>query len=205
VRAQASVAAYTGALGGILYAVAFVLLEHDVAAAILLMLGGLASTIILFHLGTTLFSVNEPVARWALVIGTIASTLTVVHAGYDLAKRIHPPGTPGVLLGHPSAVDPRGLATFGIAGLAYLTLATLMSRSDAYAKRLARLGQALGVIMIVIYLGRLIILDPENIVVRIALAAGVAANTAFLLWLGRTWSKAGEGGTDRKSASPGTG
>ena len=187
-RAQASVAAYGGAIGGILYGVAFVLLDNDIAAAILLMLGGLASTIILFHLATTLFSVNEPVARWALVIGMIASALTLVHAGYDLAKRIHPPDTPGVLLGYPSAVDPRGLATFGLAGLAYLTLATLMSRSNAYTKRLARLGQALGVIMIVIYFGRLIILDPENIVVRIALAAGVIANTSFLLWLGRTWS-----------------
>lgn len=187
-RAQASLAAYAGAIGGILYGVAFFLLNHDIAASILLMLGGLASTIILFHLSTTLFSVNEPVARWALVIGMIASVLTVVHAGYDLAKDIHPPDTPGVLLGYPSSVDARGLATFGLAGLVYLTLATLMSRSDAYAKRLARLGQALGVIMIVIYFGRLIILDPENIVVRIALAAGVIANTSFLLWLGRAWS-----------------
>lgn len=188
-RRQARFAAYAGAIGGMLYGVAFVLLDNDIAAAILLMLGGLASTIILFHLGTTLFSVNEPVARWALVIGMVSTTLTVVHAGYDLAKRLHPPDTPGLLLGYPSSVDPRGLATFGLTGLAYLTLSTLMSRSDSYSKRLARLGQALGVIMIVIYLGRLIILDPTNIVVRIALAAGVAANTAFLLWLGRTWSR----------------
>ncbi len=166
----------------------FVFLDNDITAAILLMLGGLASTIILFHLSTTLFSVNEPVARWALVIGMTASVLTFVHAGYDLAKRIHPPSTPGVLLGYPSTVDPRGLATFGLAGLVYLTLATLMTRSNAYAKRLARLGQVLGVIMIVIYFGRLIILDSENIVVRIALAAGVIANSSFLVWLGRTWS-----------------
>ena len=188
-RRQAAVAAYAGAIGGILYGVAFVLLDNDIAAAILLTLGGLASTIILFHLGTTLFSVNEPVARWASVIGMVASMLTVVHGGYDLAKRLHPPGTPGLLLGYPSSVDPRGLATFGLAGVAYLTLTTLMTRSGSYSKRLARLGQALGVIMIVIYLGRLIILDPTNIVVRIALAAGVAANTSFLVWLGRTWSR----------------
>jgi hypothetical protein len=64
-----------------------------------------------------------------------------------------------------------------------------MSRPDSYTRGLARLGQALGVIMIVIYLGRLIILDPTNIVVRIALVTGVAVNTAFLLWLGRTWSR----------------
>jgi len=41
-----------------------------------------------------------------------------------------------------------------------------MSRPDSYTRGLAGLGQALGVIMIVIYLGRLIILDPTNIVVR---------------------------------------
>lgn len=188
-RTQATFAAYAGAIGGVLYGVAFVILENVTAASILLMLGGLLSTVILFHLGTTLFPVNEPVARWALVIGMIASVMTVAHAGYDLANQFHPPDAAVDLAGYPNSVDPRGLATFGLAGVAYLTLATLMSRSDSYAKGLARLGQALGAILIVIYLGRLIILDPENIVVRIALAAGIVSNTAFLWWLGRVWSR----------------
>ena len=188
-RRQAALAAYAGAIGGILYGVAFVIVGNQLASAILLMLGGLLTTVILFHLATTMFPVNEPVARWALVMGMIAAVITVIHGGYDLAQRIHPPDSAVDLGGIPSAVDPRGLATFGITGLAFLTLATLMARSDSYVRGLARLGQALGVIMIVIYLGRLIILDPTNIVVRLALAAGVVANTAFLWQLGRVWSR----------------
>jgi hypothetical protein len=41
-----------------------------------------------------------------------------------------------------------------------------------------------GALLIVIYLGRLIILDPTNIVVRIALLAGVVVNTIWFVWLG---------------------
>jgi len=66
-RRQAALAAFVGAIGGVLYGVAFVILENVTAVSILLMLGGLLSTVILFHLGTTLFSVNEPAARWVRV------------------------------------------------------------------------------------------------------------------------------------------
>ena len=74
-------------------------------------------------------------------------------------------------------------------GLAFLILATLMARSDRYPRGLARLGQVLGVVMVVIYAGRLVILDPTNPIVRMALAAGVISNTAFLLWLGNVWRR----------------
>ena len=181
-------AAYAGAFGGILYAIAFVFLSNITAASLLLMIGGLLSTVVLSYLATTLFPVNEPIARWARALGIVAVLMSVAHGGYDLANQIHPPGS-AVLADFPNPVDPRGLATFGITGLAFLTLTTLAVRSERYPRSLARLGQALGIIMIVIYLGRLIILDPANLIVRIALAAGVIANTAFLVWLARVWSR----------------
>jgi hypothetical protein len=162
------------------------------AASILLMAGALLSTLVISHLASSVSSVNQSVTSWALAIGLIGATLSLIHGGYDLANQIHPPATD--LLGdagYPNPVDPRGLATFGLLGLSFLILTTLAARSDRYSAGLARLGQALGVIMVVIYLGRLIILDPAHPVVRVALAAGVAANTIFLSLLGRSWLREG--------------
>jgi hypothetical protein len=180
----AGMAAWAAAVGGILYGYFFVIAGNMGVASALLMLGGLLSTLILAALGGSLTDVNHPLARWATMIGVAGAVLSLIHGGYDLANQINPPG---VASDFPNAADPRGLATFGLTGLAFLVLATLMTRSGSYPRGLARTGQFLGVIMIVIYLGRLIILDPTNIVVRIALVLGVVLNTVFLAWLGRHW------------------
>jgi hypothetical protein len=106
------------------------------------------------------------------------------------AHQINPPKVNAVSpADYPNQVDPRGLATFGLVGLGFAVLGTVMRRVDAYPRRLSALAVALGALMIVIYLGRLIILDPTNPVVRLALAAGVVANTVFLVWLGSVWRR----------------
>lgn len=187
---QAGWSAIAAAIGGILYGVFFVLLSNTGVASALLMIGGVLSSVVLVAFATSLRSVNENAAHWALAVGVVASLASVAHGGYDLANVIHPPpDNVQSLAGYPNQVDPRGLGTFGLAGIAYLVLATLAARSPRYATGLARLGQALGVVMIIIYLGRLIILDPTNPIVRVALAAGVLANTAFFLGLGRNWTR----------------
>ena len=181
----AGIAALFAALGGILYGYFFVIAGTVAVASALLMLGGLLLALIIVVLGSSLEDVNRPLARWAMGVGFLGAMLSMVHGGYDLANEIHPPGvTAGDF---PNPVDPRGLATFGLTGVAVLILGGLMTRSADYPRGLARAGQALGLIMIVIYLGRLIILDPTNPVVRVALALGVIANTVFLLWIGRHW------------------
>ena len=43
--------------------------------------------------------------------------------------------------------------------------------------------------MVVDDLGRLIILDPANPVVRVALVLGVIANTVFFVGLGQHWRR----------------
>ena len=178
-------AAIAAAIGGILYGFFFVIVGNVGVAAALLMIGGLLSSFVLVALSSSVSDVNEPIARWALLIGVVGSMLSVTHGGYDLANVIH---TPGASQGDfPNPADPRGLATFGLTGLAYLVLASLMNRSDKYPPNLGRVGQALGVITIIIFLGRLVILDPAHPVVRVALVLGVAANTVFFLWLGRHW------------------
>jgi hypothetical protein len=185
----AGLAALFAALGGILYGYFFVIVGNVAVASALLMLGGLLLTFIIVVLGSSLEEVNRPLARWAIGVGFLGAVLSVIHGGYDLANQIHPPGASAGDL--PNPADPRGLATFGLTGVSVLILGRLMNRSADYPRGLAGAGQALGLIMIVIYLGRLIILDPSNPVVRVALALGVIANTVFLVWIGRHWLSGG--------------
>jgi hypothetical protein len=185
----AGLAALLAALGGILYGYFFVIVGNVALASALLMLGGLLLTLIVVALGSSLEEVNRPLARWAIGVGSLGAVLSVIHGGYDLANQIHSPGASAGEF--PNPADPRGLATFGLTGIAVLILGRLMSRSADYPRGLAGAGQALGLIMIVIYLGRLIILDPSNPVVRVALTLGVIANTVFLVWIGRHWLSGG--------------
>jgi len=190
-RPISGLVAWAAALGGVLYGLTFVVLDNVAASAALLLIGGLLTTLILVALGGSVASRGEQAARWAVGIGVIGAVGSLLHGGYDLANQIHPPLIPGAVSPSdlPSQVDPRGLATFGLVGLAFAALGALMRTVDAYPPRLAGLAVALGAIMIIIYLGRLIILDPDNPVVRLALAAGLIANTAFLGWLGTVWRR----------------
>lgn len=189
----AGLSAIAAAVGGILYGLFFVVVGNTGVASALLMVGGLLSSVVIVALAWSLRSVNELAARWAVTVGVVASLLSVIHGGFDLANVIHPPLDNVLSLAeYPNQVDPRGLATFGLAGIAYLVLSTLAVGSTRYPRGLARIGQVLGVVMIIIYLGRLIILDPTNPVVRVALLAGVTANTIFFLWLGRLWTRPAE-------------
>lgn len=182
--------AIAAAGGGILYGLFFVVLGNTGVASALLMLGGFLSSVVLMALAISLRSVNEQAARWALAVGVMGALISVIHGGYDLANVIHPPLN-NILsqAEYPNPIDPRGLGTFGFAGISYLVLATVALGSPRYPKGLARIGQALGVVLIVIYIGRLVILDPTHPVVRAALAIGVVANTIFFLWLGWLWVK----------------
>lgn len=189
-RPFAANVAWAAAIGGIAYGLFFVIIENQGAAAALLLVGGILTALLLSGLSRSVEAVHEPGARLAALIGTVGAVGSAIHGGYDLANVIHPPETNVLSLAeYPNAIDPRGLATFGLVGLALLILATLMARSDRYPRRLARLGQVLGAVMVIIYLGRLVILDPTNPIVRVALATGVISNTAFLVWLGTVWRR----------------
>lgn len=184
----ASVCAILAGIGGVLYGVAFVILGNPLLYSVLLMLGGLLTSVVLVALYDQLHESDAAWSMLAILIGLIGSIGSVIHGGYDLANAIHPPVTLNADL--PSQIDPRGLLTFGLLGMAVLIFSALMRRGDQFPKNLASVGSLLGVLMIVIYLGRLIILDPTNIIVRIALLLGVTANTIWFIWLGLTWRRA---------------
>jgi hypothetical protein len=159
---------------GLLYSVAFVLLKDPLTYSVCLLLGGLATTVVMVALYRHLREVEAGVAQLGLLLGVIAALGSVIHAGYDLSNALHPPAASNVDL--PSQIDPRGLLTFGIAGLALFAFAWLLSRSSNFSKTLTYIGYLLAVLLVVIYLGRLIILDANSFAILLP-----AALTGFIV------------------------
>jgi len=77
-----------------------------------------------------------------------------------MPNAIHPPATLKPDL--PSAIDPPGLAAFGFAGLGLLVLSWLIQRGVKFPSSFAWLGYFSAVLMLVLYLGRLVILDAPT-------------------------------------------
>ncbi len=76
----------------------------------------------------------------------------------------------------PSQVDPRGLLSFGVSGLALLILSWLMRWSGAFPRQLGKLGSVLAILLLVLYLGRVIILVPTHPII-----ASAAVLSGFLV------------------------
>jgi hypothetical protein len=174
---------------GLLYSLSFLVLKNDALIALFLLLGGVFTTAALTALYQRLREVEATFALWGFVLGLTGALGATIHGGYDLANAINPPKADVLALNNlPSQLDPRGLLTFGIAGLGVLVLAWLMGRSHAFPAGLSYLGLTLGVLSVVIYLVRLIILDPAaSPLIPAALAlTGFIVNPAWYIWLGMT-------------------
>ena len=86
----------------------------------------------------------------------------------------------------PFPVDPRGLLTFGVSGLGVLALSAAALRNASLPRNLARLGIALGVLLVLIYLGRLIVLDPKSfLILAPAGITGLIVSPLWYAWVGR--------------------
>ena len=127
---------------------------------------------------------SSPFERFAGALGA------AIHGGYDLANALNPPAdlpadVAAALAALPSQVDPRGLLTFCVAGIGLLVVSWLIVRGGTLPRGLGYLGYVLAILLILIYLGRLIILDPTNPLLLVpVLLAGFLANPAFYIWLG---------------------
>jgi len=178
-----------------LYAVAFVIIARNAPAlggllsALFLLLGGLLITATITALYARLRETEPAFALWALLLGAIGALGQAIHGGYDLGNSINPPApsaeVAAALASLPSQVDPRGLTTFGIMGIALWVIAWLMSRNGTFPKNLAYLGYALAILFIILYLARLIIFNPANPLLLVpVLITGFIVNPAWYIWLG---------------------
>ncbi|MBI4493775.1 MAG: hypothetical protein HY690_13365 [Chloroflexi bacterium] len=188
----AGLCAMLAGVAGFLYSVAFIIIARSapdlggLLSALFLMLGGLLSTAALVAVYQRLREIDAAFALWGLVLGLVGALGSAIHGGYDLANAINPPAAiPANLANLPSPIDPRGLLTFGVAGLALLVVSSLIVRGHQLPRSLGFLGYVLAVLFLVLYLGRLIVLDATNpMILGPALLAGFIVNPAWYLWLG---------------------
>lgn len=182
-------------VAGFLYSVAFIGLVLTSAspelgfglASALLLAGSLLGAAGLTALYPRLREVDAGFALLALILGVAGSIGAAVHGGFDLAIVLHPPSgaADDAMAGLPNYVDPRGLLTFGAAGLGLLVASWLIVRSAALPTRLGQLGYLAGALLLLVFLGRLIILTPTNpLVAAPAALAGFVVNPAWFIWLG---------------------
>jgi hypothetical protein len=187
----AGVCAQIVGIGGLAYSIAFItLLKADggdaaaTTAAIFLLASSLLATPVLVAVYLRLRPGGPGLALWGLLVGVVAALGTAMHGGFDLANQINPPATSFGDL--PNLVDPRGLLTFGLSGLGLAVTAWLIVRSGLLPRNLGFVGAVLAVLLVVIYLGRLIILDPEHLLLLGAAGlAGFIVNPVWWIWLGR--------------------
>jgi hypothetical protein len=151
-----------------------------------LLLGGLFSTCALTALYQRLHETESGFALLGLLLSLSAALGSAIHGGYDLANAIHPPASGTADL--PNAIDPRGLLTFGVAGLGLFLLSWLATQDMSFPRGLAYLGYLSAALMIVLYLGRLIILEATNLAIVVpALLEGFIVNPIWYIWLGLTF------------------
>jgi hypothetical protein len=188
----------TGATG-FLYAVAFVVLQDALLSGLFLMLGGLLSTAALAAVYDRLRETDAAFALWALLLGISGALGSAVHGGYDLANSINPP--PSLSADLPNQVDPRGLLTFGIAGVALFVVAWLILRGGQFPRGLGYLAYLSAVLLVALYLGRLIILEPTSPVILVpALLNGFLINPIFYVLLGLALRRGRSSSSAQRSA-----
>jgi hypothetical protein len=175
-------------IGGLAYSLAFVLALRTssrtavTSAALFLLLGGLLTTPVMVALHQRLRAVDEGFAGWGLLLGVVGALGSAIHGGFDLAKIVGPPTLPTEI---PNVVDPRGLLTFGVTGVAVLVFAALIRRGGGLPRGLGWVGAAAGILLILVYLGRLLIFDPTNpALLASAVLLGFVVNPAWFIWLG---------------------
>ena len=188
----AGLCASLAALSGLLYSVSFIIVARSAPAlggllsALFLMAGGLLSVPALLGLYQRLRAADGGFALFTLGLGLAGALGAAIHGGYDLANAINAPVANAAAEANlPNQVDPRGLLTFGVAGISVFIFGWLMGQGGGFSRTLGMLGYVLGVLLVVIYLGRLIVLQPTHPVLLIpALLVGFIVNPLWYVWLG---------------------
>ncbi len=192
----ASICALVAGVVGFLYALSFVVQHSPLLSGLFLMLGGLLTTAVLLAVYHRVRTTDASFALWAVLLGITGALGSAVHGGYDLANAL---GTPtntitGTIAGLPNSIDPRGLLTFGVAGLGLFVLSWLIGRSGHFPRGLHYWGYLLAVLFLILYLGRLVIISPTSPIIFIpVLLSGFLVNPVWYLWLGfALWKKPGK-------------
>jgi hypothetical protein len=179
-------------LFGFLYSVSFVILKNDVLNAVFLLLGALFGVVVMTALHEHLREADSSYTLLAFLFSAGALVGTLIHGGYDLSNALHPPASLNADL--PNPIDPRGLLTFGVSGIGLFIFSWLMSKGGVFPKNLSLLGYVSAILMLVLYLGRLIVLQATSLVIVIpAVLEGFLVNPIWYIWLGSVFLRKAKG------------
>jgi hypothetical protein len=82
-------------------------------------------------------------------------------------------------------LPPRGVLTFALTGLGLLVLGAVVSRAGPFPPALGYLALVAGVVLVLLYLARLVVLNPADpLVLGPALLSGFLLNPLLYGWLG---------------------
>jgi hypothetical protein len=187
----AGACAILASAGALLYAIAFVIVARSSPdlggglAALFLTSGGILGSAVLVALYGRLREADPGFALWGFLLGFTGAMGSTIHGGFQLANVLHPPAA-AVGADLPSEIDPRGILTFGVAGLAVLVFAWLIvARGGRFTLRLGYTGLLFGALLILTFLARLVVLDPGSpLVLAPAGLAGFIVGPLWYLWLG---------------------
>ncbi|MBV9452805.1 MAG: hypothetical protein JOZ19_01590, partial [Rubrobacter sp.] len=174
-----------------LYAVAFIVLQSVLLSGLFLMLSGLFTSAALVAVYQRLRETEADFALFALLLGLTGALGSAIHGGYDLANAINPPSS-SIPYDLPNPVDPRGLLTFGVMGLALFIVALLIRDGGQFPGGLGYLGYVSAILLVLLYLGRLVVLNPSSALILVpTLLNGFLINPVFYLWLGMSLLRSG--------------
>jgi hypothetical protein len=185
--ASAAVAVVTS----LVYSVTFALVVRkgyhwaEWASSAALLTGALAAIVVVLA-ARERFGGREPqFAQLAVVLGLAGALGSAVHAAYDLAALAKPADSDALGL---SPTDPRGFATFALTGLALGLFGVLGHSAGALSARTRAVALVTAASLVVVFVGRLALLDPNRLVIKVlALACGVVLNPLVLAAFGRSF------------------
>ena len=162
------------------------------ASTLVLATGAIVALPVVVALFLLVRVVDEGFAALGLIVGVIGVSGTLLHATFDLGVLANDPGQ---TFDFPSPTDPRGFATFLLAGATIAIFSTLLAKVGA-PRGLVRLGWATAVLLAWVWIGRLTALDPkEPWVAPAVVGSGFIGVPLWYIGIGRSllrsgWAKA---------------
>ena len=176
-------------IAGFAYSTAFVIYLHDASRGsayvddVLLVVGGLVATAAFVAVYGRVRAVDEGFALLGLLLAFAGAFGSMTHGAYDLANLVKPPAS--LASDVPSSTDPRGLGTFALMGVAVAIASMLVLRGGGLPRRLAYLGFVAAALLVFVYVGRLVILNPHDTALHTAaVISGFVVNPVWFVWLG---------------------
>jgi hypothetical protein len=201
-------------LASLLYGLAYVILvvlgpRLDTSASLtsfgiqitnlLLALSGVLSLIAVVAIFQRVRGVSEAWARLALWFGMFGALLGGLHGWSDLVRnpilaralgQADSVAAANLLANLPSAVDPRGVGTFGLTGLFILVTGLLLYRVEGIPRRLAGVALASALLLGVTFVGTVLYASGDGLAPAryLFLVAGpleaIIVGPLFYIWLG---------------------